>query len=164
MVNSSTPVSTNRGYRKPGDGNENTIKFNNPRIQGAIDDIDSDVHTQVGRIDTLETEQSSQGTRIGDLETDVTNIDGDIVSIESDITNLQNLKREIQSSPTVTPAVYDEDGNLTTYEDGQSRFQNAVYTEGRLDSYEQVVNGVTYLVTLNYDPEDNFLSLTSVAQ
>lgn len=165
MVNTSTPVTQRRAYRKPGNGNENTLEFGNSRANGGFDDIDADMHTQVGRIDSLEDNTGNQGTTILTLQGDVSTNSTDIATNESNITDLQNQKAGLRTLPTTASITYNANGDMTSYQDSQYSANNFVYdADGDLESLEETVDGVTYLVTLVYNGNKDLVDITSVEQ
>lgn len=91
MVNQSTPSTSNRGYRKPGDPTENWQSFIVTRLGLGFDDIDTDV-------DAIE-------SRVTDNEADITTLDGRLDTAESDINTLE--------SGVATEAITRSDNDIT---------------------------------------------------
>lgn len=124
-------------------------------IQTDITDLQNDVSTLQTDLGNLQTQVNTNTTNIG---TNVTNI----AQNATDIAELQNTKEDAAVRATVSNMTYDIEGNLTSYDDGLFRFQNPVYVNNELQSFEQVVNGNTTTVTLNVDVDENLESIDVV--
>lgn len=110
MVNTSTPSTANRGYRKPGDPAENWQSFIVTRLGLGFDDVDADV-------EAIE-------TRVTDSEADITNLDADLTTAETDIDNLETGAAteattrsdndiSLEFSPVVSSVTRDGSGKIT---------------------------------------------------
>lgn len=157
-------ITPNRNYpRLAEDGREPAVDIAQT-LYDMITAIDLDVEGISNLLDTV-----VGGTLLADvaqLQSDVSTLQGvdvtlsgriddndtDIAALQAADVLLQNTKEDAAVRATTTNMTYDGNGNLTLADNGLSRFQNPVYdVENILQSFEQVVNGVTTTVTLSYN-------------
>lgn len=181
MVNTSNPVTTRRGYRKPGDVDENWESYNFDLVSGMADDIDEDVDNLAQQLGTTETKANDNETAIQDNDQDIAAnlasiqaLLASVGSIESDLDTVE-LNQEVlleeaaflRTSPTTQNMTYDSEGNISTFETPEYRFYNPVYdSEGNLQTYSEDIKlaNKTYNVTLNYNGNGDLESITSNLQ
>jgi hypothetical protein len=118
----------------------------------AIANLESEVVDLDGRVTSLE-------GRVDGHDTDIFNIVGILNGHDDDIEELQNTKEDAATRSTVTDMTYDANSNLLFADNGLSIFQNPVYVDNILQSYEQIVNGVTTTVTLSYNINGDVTSI-----
>lgn len=159
MPNQSTPTTTNRGYKKPGNTAENQYGFLVGRISDAIDAIDADVHGNV--------------TDLTALTARVTTNEGDITTLENglaaEIVNRSDGDLNLEFTKVSNTYVYDGSGRVTSYVSGNKTVSNITYngTNGRVESWREVITldagDVTrdYTVTYNGNGDVTAIAFTT---